>query len=199
MDAIELFGSKRLSLGEILEPSIALAQEGFPVGEVSAHSWQQYAYRLDASPNGSELLLDGGRAPSAGDIFRNPGLASVFKDLANHGKAGFYESWIAESIVKGLTEAGGGYMTAEDLKEHYNTQDGPIHTNYRGYDVYEMPPNGQGITALVALNILEGFDISKCEYGSAEHLHYLIEGLRLAFADTRHYVEIGRASCRERV
>jgi len=114
-------------------------------------------------------------------------LAETFREISNYGKQGFYQGRIARSIVD-VVQNSGGHMTLEDLQNHTSSIDNPIHVNYRGIDIWEMPPNGQGITALMALNILEGFDISSLKHNSAEYLHLLIESLRLAFADTRWYV-----------
>ncbi|ODM99050.1 putative gamma-glutamyltransferase YwrD [Orchesella cincta] len=186
-DTIDLFGNKTLTLSEILAPAIRLAEDGYPVAEILADSWARSENLIkNASPNGGEMLLNGA-APKEGEIMKMPYLAQTFRDLAANGKTGFYEGRIGEEIVKVITNLGGN-MTMEDLKDHVNTQDTVISTNYRGVDVYEMPPNGQGITALLALNILEGFDLSSLEHNSAQHLHYVIESLRLAFADTRYFV-----------
>ncbi len=116
-----------------------------------------------------------------------PFLAQTFRELASHGKRGFYEGRIAEAIVE-LVQSHGGCMTMGDLQCHTNTFDEPIHVNYRGVDVWEIAPNGQGITALMALNILEQFDIKSMSHNSAEYLHLLIEAMRLSFSDTRYFV-----------
>lgn len=185
---MELFGSNKLSLAQILDPAIRLAEDGYPVGEITGNQWTSSERLLQtASPNGGEMLLPSGRAPQAGDVMRMPFLAQTMRDLAANGKQGFYNGRIGEEIVKVLTQLG-GYMTMQDLQEHTSTQVTPISINYRGVDIFECPPNGQGITALLALNILEGFDVSKLEHNSTEHLHLVIESLRLAFADTRFYV-----------
>lgn len=187
VDTVEQFGSGNLSLSQILDPAINLAEKGYPVNVVTAHSWKKAEANLQsASANGGEMLLNG-FAPGEGQIMKMPFLAQTFREIGTKGKAGFYEGKIAESIVEVVRERG-GVLAAEDLKAHTNTFDEPIHVNYRGVDVYEIPPNGQGITALLALNILEGFDISSLEHNSSQHLHYVIESLRFAFADTRHYV-----------
>ena len=184
VDTVERFGS--MSLGEVLAPAIRLAEEGFPVSPITARAWARGVPRLHTGPHAEELLLDG-RAPRAGEVWKNPNLASTFRELAEHGKAGFYEGRIAEAIVEVL-QGLGGVMTLEDLRSHRNTYPDPISTTYKGLTVHEMPPNGQGITALIALNILEGMDFSSAPHGSPHHLHPLIEAMRLAFADTRWYV-----------
>jgi gamma-glutamyltranspeptidase / glutathione hydrolase len=184
-DLIEKHGS--LSLYEILAPAIRLADEGFPVAPITAHFWSRGAERqLKSALNGRELLIDG-RAPKAGEIFRNPGLAQTFKIVAEQGAVGFYQGRIAESIVAVIKEAG-GCMTLDDLASHVSTWENPISVDYRGLRVYECPPNGQGITALIALNILEGFDLAGLETLSPEKMHLMIEAMRLAFADAKWYV-----------
>lgn len=137
-----------------------------------------------------ELLIDG-RAPRAGEIFKNPHLAACFEEIAAKGKAGFYEGRIAEAVVE-MVQAKGGVMTLDDLKAHTSTFVTPIKTTFRGLDVYEIPPNGQGITALLALNILQHLlpadDADAPAHNSAAYLHVLIEAMRLAFADAKWYV-----------
>lgn len=177
----------RLSLAEALQPAIRLAEEGFPVAPITAYFWERGARRqLSQAPNGRELTIDG-RAPRAGEIFRNPGLARTFRTLAESGAEAFYRGPIAEAIVDVVQKAG-GCLTLEDLAAHQADWDTPISVDYRGVRVWECPPNGQGITALLALNILEGFDLTAHPWDSAERWHLLIEALRLAFADTRWYV-----------
>ncbi|MHA1686459.1 MAG: gamma-glutamyltransferase [Candidatus Heimdallarchaeaceae archaeon] len=184
IDTLEMFGT--MSLREVLTPAIKLAEDGFPVAPITARAWKVGEKQLKIGPYGDELLTNG-HAPKAGQIMKNSNLAQTFKALIEHGKAGFYEGRIAESIID-LIQSMGGVMTLEDLKNHRSTVEKPISTNYKGIDIWEIPPNGQGITALIALNILEEYDISQFEHSSAQHLHLLIESLRLAFADTRWYV-----------
>lgn len=184
-DLIEKHGS--LPMSEILAPAIELADSGFPVSPLTAYSWQRGVDRqLSSALNGNELTIDG-RAPYAGEIFRNPNLARTFKNIADGGKAAYYQGEIAEAIVKVIKDAG-GTMSLDDLASHTSTWEEPISVDYRGYRVYECPPNGQGITALLALNILEGFDLSALASLSTESLHLVIEALCLAFADSRWYV-----------
>jgi len=184
VDTVEKFGS--LSLEEILMPAIQLAEEGFPVAPFTARAWSRSVSLIKKGPYGEEMLLKG-KAPKEGEIMKNPTLAQTFRTLAEQGKAGFYEGRIAEAIVD-LIQSMGGKMSLEDLQNHYSTFDDPISTNYRGVEVYEIPPNGQGITALIALNILEEFNIKNMEHSSVNHLHTMIEVMRIAFADTRWYV-----------
>ncbi len=184
-DLIEKHGS--LSMSEILAPAIRLASQGFPVAPITSYSWQRGAERqLRSAPNGHELTI-GGRGPGPGEIFRNPNLARTFELVARGGREAFYQGVIAESIVHVIQEAG-GCMSFEDLASHTSTWEETISVMYRGLRVYECPPNGQGITALIALNILEGFDLSSLDPLSTERLHLTIEAMRLAFADARWYV-----------
>jgi gamma-glutamyltranspeptidase / glutathione hydrolase len=184
-DLIEKHGS--LSVSEILAPAIRLASEGFPVAPITAYSWKRGAQnQLRSAPNGKELTIDG-RGPNAGEIFRNQNLARTFEIVARGGKSAFYQGEIAEAIVSVIKEAG-GCMSTEDLASHTSTWEEPISVTYRGLRIYECPPNGQGITALIALNILEGFELSALASLSTERLHIVIEALRLAFADSRWYV-----------
>ncbi|MFM8424150.1 MAG: gamma-glutamyltransferase family protein, partial [Chloroflexota bacterium] len=184
-DLIQKHGS--LSLSDILAPAIRLADEGFPVAPLTAHFWARGADRqLKSALNGHEMTIDG-HAPKAGEIFRNKGLAKTFKLVAEQGAHGFYQGLVAEAIVAVIKEAG-GCMSAEDLALHVSTWESPISVDYRGLRVYECPPNGQGITALIALNILEGFDLASMDLLSPEKMHVMIEAMRLAFADAKWYV-----------
>jgi gamma-glutamyltranspeptidase/glutathione hydrolase len=184
-DLIAKHGS--LSLTDILAPAIRLADEGFPVAPITAHFWGRGADRqLKSALNGQELTIDG-RAPKAGEIFRNPGLARTFQAVAERGAVGFYQGAVAEAIVGVIKEAG-GCMSADDLASHVSTWETPLSVEYRGLRVYECPPNGQGITALIALNILEGFGLAELELLSPEKMHLMIEAMRLAFADAKWYV-----------
>ena len=184
-DLIERHGS--LPMAQILAPAVRLASEGFPVGPVTSYSWQRGAQnQLRSALNGQELTIDG-RGPKPGEIFRNPNLARTFEIVATGGKEAFYQGAIAEAIVRVIQEAG-GWMSAEDLASHTSTWEEPISVTYRGLRVYECPPNGQGITALIALNLLEGFELASLESLSTERFHLMIEAMRLAFADSRWYV-----------
>jgi gamma-glutamyltranspeptidase/glutathione hydrolase len=184
-DLIEKHGS--LSLSEILAPAIRLAEEGFPVAPLTSYFWARGAERqLKSSLNGAELTIDG-RGPRVGEIFHNPGLAKTFRVVGEKKAKGFYQGQIAEAIVGVIREAG-GCMSADDLALHISTWEAPISVSYRGLRVHECPPNGQGITALIALNLLEGFDLASLDVLSPEKMHLMIETLRLAFADARWYV-----------
>ncbi|KDQ14217.1 hypothetical protein BOTBODRAFT_175004 [Botryobasidium botryosum FD-172 SS1] len=194
-DTVETFGSGKLTLGEILEPAIRLAEEGVPVSELHAHAWGRSESLIrNASPSGHSMLLNG-RAPRAGEIMRFPDLARTFRTLAEEGKDGFYKGRVAEAIVK-LIQSKGGVMELEDLARHESVIVQPIRYTYANeVTVYECPPNGQGITALMALGLLDVLQeqgkikpLAEIEHNSAEYLHVLIECLRIAFADTRYYV-----------
>jgi gamma-glutamyltranspeptidase/glutathione hydrolase len=184
IDTLESFGS--MTLGEVLGPAITLGEEGFPVAPLTARLWNMGVPKLKSGPHAEEMLIDG-RAPRAGELMRNPTLARTFRTLAEHGKPGFYEGRIAEAIEE-LLGSLGGVLTTDDLKSHRSTYPEPISVDYKGTEVYEIPPNSQGITALIALNILEEYDWTGVEHSSVRHLHTLIEAMRLAFADSRWYV-----------
>lgn len=181
-DLIERHGS--LSMSAILAPAIRLAEDGFPVAPLTSYFWGRGAQR-QLKDRGRELTIDG-RGPNAGELFRNLGLARTFSAVAEGGKEAFYRGEIAKKVVAAIQKYGGA-MTAYDLAAHTSTWDTPISTTYRGARVWECPPNGQGLAALIALNILEGFDLPALDALGAERLHVIIESLRLAFADTRWY------------
>jgi gamma-glutamyltranspeptidase/glutathione hydrolase len=185
IDLLDRFGS--MPRQAIFAPAIRLADEGFPVAPITAYLWQTSAQKeLRTSRNGTELTIDG-RGPRAGEIFRNPGLAKSLRLVADGGKEAFYKGPIAAALVKVLGETG-SVMTAADLARHESTWDEPISTTYRGVRVWECPPNGQGLATLLALNVLEGFDLSKQDPDGTERWHLLIEAMRVAFADTSWYV-----------
>jgi gamma-glutamyltranspeptidase/glutathione hydrolase len=150
-------GSK--SLGEVLRPAIRHAEEGFPVAELTAESWHESESRLKSDEGGSINYLINGRAPKAGEIFRNPRMARTLERIAADGADCFYRGEIAEKIVRS-SEKLGGHFTRKDFAEHASEWVEPITANYRGYDIYEMPPTTQGFVALEMLKILEGFDLA---------------------------------------
>jgi len=177
----------RLPMSTVLGPAIRLAQEGFPVAPLTAHGWSAgFEQQLRHAPGGLELTIDG-RAPLTGEIFRNRGLARALLAIAERGKEAFYQGEIAEAVAT-TVQAAGGCMAVEDLAAHRSTWDEPVQTTYRGRRVWECPPNGQGLTALLALNILEGFDLQGLDPLSPKRLHLTIEAIRLAFADARRFV-----------
>jgi len=177
-DLVERYGSMPVS--RLLAPAIRLAGEGFPVGPVTAAAWERGFGQLQ-----SPELSIAGRAPRAGEVFRNPGLERALRAIAEGGRDAFYRGDVARGIVAAVERAGGA-MTLEDLAAHESTWEEPIGTTYRGIGVWECPPNGQGLTALLALNVLEGLEIGAPF--DAGRWHAQIEALRLAFADTRAYV-----------
>ncbi len=184
-DLIERHG--RLTMEQILTPAHRLASEGFPVAPQTSYFWKAGAQnQLKTALNGRELTING-RGPEPGELFRNPGLAATLEVIMTGGKKAFYEGKIGEAIARAVQESG-GCMTPEDLACHFSTWEEPISIPYRGMRIWECPPNGQGLTALLALNILEGFDLASMDPLSAERLHLEIEAMRLAFADTRYFV-----------
>ena len=185
VDTVERFG--RMPMAEVLAPAIMLAEKGFPVTPVISHGWQsQEALLRTMGPAGHDLLLDG-RAPRAGEVWRNPPIAGVMRAVAEGGAGAFYDEWPARAIVEAV-QMNGGCMTAGDLRDHRSTFEDPLSATYRGHTIYECAPNGQGVTALMALNILEGFDVASTRPRSVEALHVTIEAIRLAFADARAYI-----------
>ena len=209
VDTVEQLGSGKLSMHDILAPAIRLAEQGYPVHESTAYLWNRSEKLIKAaSPNADEMLFEG-RAPRTGELMRMPTLARTFRELATKGKEGFYTGRIAEAIVQ-LVQSQGGVLELSDLQDHLTrgTEEvTPIQYTYNhpaeagdlegseGVTMYECPPNGQGLTTLVALGILDELqnqgkvaDLATVEHNSAEYLHALIEALRLAFADTRYHV-----------
>ncbi|XP_051873774.1 glutathione hydrolase-like YwrD proenzyme isoform X4 [Pristis pectinata] len=182
-DTVSLFGSKKLSLAEILQPAINLAERGFPVTEITAFHWERGASILQSpgNPHGKDLLIEG-RSPKSGQIFKNPLLAQTFKELAQFGKKGFYEGRIARAIVD-IIKKNGGVLSLDDLKEHISTEVTPTFTDYKGVRIWELPPNGQGIIALMALNMLERYNIKELGHNSADYIHLLVEAFKLSLAD----------------
>jgi gamma-glutamyltranspeptidase/glutathione hydrolase len=178
------FGS--MSFEHLLAPAIAHAEQGFPVTEVIASYWRAAERTLQRHPDSAKTYLVDGRAPRAGDIFRNPRLAQSYRAIAKDGAAAFYKGSIARQIAA-VSASLEGFMTEKDLADHTAEWVEPVSTNYRGYDVWELPPNGQGIAALQMLNILEGYDLKSMGHNSAQHLHLFIEAKKLAFADRARF------------
>ena len=183
-DTLDRHGT--MTLAEVLQPAIALAERGFPVSPLIADYWVEQMPRVLQQPNSQELTIEG-RGPRPGEIWRNPGLAGVLRAIAEGGVEAFYEGDPARAIVA-VCEQLGGTMTLNDLTAHHSTFEPPISTSYRGYTVYECPPNGQGLAPLIALSILDGFDLASLDPLSPERLHLLIEAMRLGFADARWFV-----------
>jgi gamma-glutamyltranspeptidase/glutathione hydrolase len=174
----------RLNLTKLLEAPIYYAREGFPVSPVIARSWSYGSTR--GNPTLAKTFTPSGKSINFGDIFRNPGLADFFEIIARDGSDAFYKGEIAERLVK-FSRANGGRFSLLDFRDHSANWVEPVSTNYRGYDVWELPPNGQGIAALQILNMLEHFDIASLKSNSAEHLHLFIEAKKLAFEDRAVY------------
>jgi gamma-glutamyltranspeptidase/glutathione hydrolase len=182
----------KLPFATLFEPAIRYAEHGYPLSPVLADGWGRAAevYPRMTGPEFSGWMptfAPTGRAPRAGEMWSSPGHASTLRRIAQSNAGDFYEGELARSIVQ-FSETSGGLLTPEDLARHESTWVDPISTTYRGYDVWEIPPNGQGITALIALNILEGFDLSSVKRDSAESFHLGIESIKLAFADAHRYV-----------
>jgi gamma-glutamyltranspeptidase / glutathione hydrolase len=177
----------KLTFAEVLEPAIYYASEGFPVSEVIANQWQGAAPLLSQFPTSARTYLIDGKAPRAGQVHRQPNLARTLKLLATEGRDAFYQGEIARQIVQ-FSQENAGFFTLEDFRSHTTEWVEPIGTDYRGHTILELPPNGQGITALIALNILEGFDLAGMDYGSAPYYHLLIEATKQAFADRNRYI-----------
>ncbi|TKA76674.1 hypothetical protein B0A55_02605 [Friedmanniomyces simplex] len=222
VDTVEKFGSGKVSMDEILEPAVRLGEEGYPVSELMAYYWERSeALIRRASPNGAEMLKsdpdakDGCRAPRPGEIKKNPTLANTFKLVGKHGKAGFYTGSVAEALVKVVQDLG-GHLTLDDLKKHMELgteETEPISLKFRaqdvakthgqhmhdssseGVEVWEHPPNGQGIVALMALGMLDDLEKNgqipawkREDHNTAPYLHAIVETLRIAFADANWWV-----------
>ena len=176
----------KLPMKDILQPAINYAREGFPVTEVIAYYLQKGAELLKEYPNIKDIYMPGGKAPSKGQIFRNPNLASTLEKIVKGGRNEFYRGTIARTI-DAFMKQNGGFLTYDDLARHHSEWVEPISTSYRGNDVWELPPNGQGIAALEILNILEGYDVASMGFGSAEYIHVFTEAKKLAFEDRAKY------------
>jgi len=183
----------RIPIEQVLAPAIHHAEEGFPVSEIVSMAWSSYGGKLSRDPWSRRTYLVDGRPPKFGTLFKNRRLAESFRQIADRGRVGFYEGPIAQEIVRYAQETG-GFFTMEDFAGQHSEWVEPISTNYRGYDVYQCPPNGQGIGVLIMLNILEGYDLAEMEFNSPEYRHLLIEAKKLAYADLYRYVADPRAS-----
>ena len=182
------FGSKPMS--DILAPAIEYAEKGFPLTELIAWYIQRTVpyFKSKGFPNIDDTYIaqNGGKLPNEGEIYKNPYLANTYRKIAEGGRDAYYKGEIAETIGKFIKEQG-GFLSAKDFAAHKSEWVEPVSINYRGYDVWELPPNGQGIAALQMLQILEGFDFSDIEFGSTEHLHLFTEAKKLAFEDRAKY------------
>ena len=180
----EKFGN--LNMKQILEPAISYAENGFPVSELVSYYLGISAKNFGKYPNFNETYLINGFPPKKGQIFKNKHLANTLRIISDKGRSGFYEGKIAKIMSDFIIDQG-GFLSYEDLKNHKSDWIEPVSTNYRGYDVWELPPNGQGIAALQILNLLEKFDIKSMGFGSAEYIHHFVEAKKIAFADRAKY------------
>ena len=176
----------KLPMKTVLAPAINTAREGHPVSEVVAYYWGRSVARLSKFPGFTEQMTLGGQAPKKGDIWKNPNLANTLEAIAKGGRDAFYKGAIARTVGDYM-KAQGGYLSAADFAAHTSEWVQPVSTNYRGYDVWELPPNSQGIAALQMLNLLEPYDFTKIAFGSAEHLHLVTETKKIAFEDRAKY------------
>ncbi|KAM4739730.1 glutathione hydrolase-like YwrD proenzyme isoform 3-T3 [Anableps anableps] len=188
-DTVQLFGSQKLSMQEVLSGAVDLAEEGFPVVEVTAYHWTKWVAALGES--GKELggdLLIGGDSPKHGQVFKNTAMAQTIKELGERGKPAFYQGRVAQAIVDVINQ-NGGVMTLEDLSSHGSEVVSPISTEYKGVRLWELPPNGQGLVALLLLNILENFPQLKAGgHNSSDYIHVFVEAVRLAQTDAFRYL-----------
>jgi gamma-glutamyltranspeptidase/glutathione hydrolase len=182
---LSTYGTTTLALA--LAPAIGYAKSGYPVSEIVSGQWKGSEPRLVADPTAAATFLPGGRAPRPGEIVANPHLAATLETIASGGRDAFYKGSIAAAIVADMKKRN-GLLDARDFADHHADPIDPISTNYRGYDVYELPPNTQGFVVLEMLNILEGFDVESMGYNTAEYLHALVEAKRIAFADRAAYL-----------
>lgn len=171
----------KLPMDRVLKPSIDYAREGFPVSELIAYYWSR-SEGLARYPGFAETFLPGGKAPRKGEMFRNPALAGTLEKIARNGRDEFYRGETAKTIA-GFMERVGGHITYDDLASHRSEWVEPVSIDYRGYQVWELPPNGQGIAALQMLGMLREFDLKSAGFGSPSHLHWFIEAKKLAFED----------------
>jgi len=185
-EAMERFGT--LPAEEIFAPAIAYAEEGVPVTS-ELIGWVNQAAEpvLKQWESSAGVYLPGNRPPKTGDVLRQPHLAMTYRMLAKEGRDAFYRGPIAREITTYIQRCG-GVLDIEDMQQHHSDWVEPISTNYRGYDVFEFPPNSQGLTALEMLNIIEGYNVKSLGYQTPEYLHILLEAKKLAFADRDQYI-----------
>jgi gamma-glutamyltranspeptidase/glutathione hydrolase len=176
----------KLRMEENLQPAIGYAREGFPLTELIAYYWQRNAERLKQFEGFTEIFMPNGKAPAKGEVFRNPYLADTYEKIAKKGRDEFYKGSIAR-VIDEYMKRNGGFLSYNDLASHTSEWVEPVASSYRGYEVWELPPNGQGIATLQMLNILENYDIASMGFGSAEYMHLFIEAKKLAFEDRARY------------
>jgi len=170
------------TMAQVLEPAIRYAREGYAVSEIIAGQWKEVESLLARDVHASAVFLPGGKAPAPGEVFRNPALAASLELIAKGGRDAFYKGAIARSIGDDMQRRK-GLLTAKDLADHRSEWVEPLSTTYRGHQMFELPPNTQGVAALEILNILEGFDLKALGHNSASYLHLLVEAKKIAFAD----------------
>ena len=180
----EKFGS--MEMETILNPAINYANKGFPVTEVIGYYLEGASAKFKDYPNFKETYMPGGESLHKGTVFKNSFLANTLSKIAEGGRDAFYKGPIAKTIAD-FIQAQGGFLGVDDLKNHRSEWVTPVSTNYRGYDVWELPPNGQGIAALQILNIMEGYDVAKMGFGSPEYIHHFVEAKKIAFEDRAKY------------
>lgn len=172
----------KLSMKEVLQPAIDYGREGFPISEVIAYEMDYGSDGIEDLPGFAATYLSNGRPPKKGEVFKNPDLSNTYEKIANGGRDAFYKGEIARTI-DAFMKKHKGFLSYEDLASHTSNWVEPVSTNYRGYEIWELPPNGQGTAALQMLNILEGYDIASMGFGSAAYLHVLTEAKKLAYED----------------
>ena len=183
--ALERYGT--LSLGDVFDDAIYYAENGYPVSEVIAGEWKNMEKLLLSSEGSSKTYLIDQKSPRPGQMFFNKDLAQTYKKIVRDGTETFYEGEICDAIIK-FSDRNNGLLSPRDFRDHNTTWVEPISTDYRGYTIYELPPNGQGLTVLEMLNILEGYDIDTLKHNSPEYLHLLIEAKKAAFSDRDYYI-----------
>ncbi|GMU38337.1 MAG: gamma-glutamyltransferase [Phycisphaerae bacterium] len=176
----------RLPMSEVLAPAIRYAKEGFPVSELIAQYWENAGRILKDQPGFAKTYLPGGKAPAKGDVFRNPDFAATLEALSRGGRDAFYRGELTPKLAA-FCERNGGYLRERDFNDHTSTWVDPVSTNYRGYEVWELPPSGQGIAVLQMLNMLEAADLKALGHNSAEYLHLLVETKKIVYEDRARY------------
>lgn len=176
----------KLPLAQVLAPAIRYAEEGFPLSPVIASDWERGANRFKGFPGFADVFMPGGRSPREGEIFRNPALAKTLRAIAEKGGAAYYKGAIADEIVR-YSQQHGGFFSKQDFATHRSEWVDPVSVSYRGYDVWELPPPGQGIAALQLLNLMETFDVKAMGRNSADFWHVFTEAKKIVFADRARY------------
>ncbi|MFN8499869.1 MAG: gamma-glutamyltransferase family protein, partial [Anaerolineae bacterium] len=185
-EAVERFG--RMSMAEVLAPAIEYAERGFPVSPIIARGWANQVAKLRqySGDDGGGYLI-GGRAPQAGEVWRQPALARSLRAIAEGGRDAYYRGPIARAIAE-TVQAAGGVLTEQDLAANAPTWDEPISVDYRGVQVVETPPNGQGLAALIALGVARGWDLAALGFGTPQAVHLMAEAMKVGWADALEYV-----------